>query len=133
MGSIPVRPLATTTLAAAFFFSAASPALAQKFLPDDPLLRDHDDLHVPRPREIELSGGYDVIENTFFRKGPAKGAIKPVKNVNTLGEVPDSSWWTNRMGARPMSIEELVRGPNRSEGPDVTGTWTVIRGQASGS
>src|SRR5260370_19081403 len=101
MGSIPVRPLATTTLAAAFFFSAASPALAQKFLPDDPLLRDHDDLHVARPREIELSSGYDVIENTFFRKGPAKGASKPARNVNTLAEVPASSCSTNRRVLRP--------------------------------
>jgi hypothetical protein len=132
MGSVPTRCLATVTLASAFSFSAASPAVAQKFLPDDPLLRDHDDLHAPMPRAIELSSGYDVIENTFFRKGPAKGTIKPASNVNTVGEVPDSSWWTNRIGARPMSIEELVRGPNQSDGPDVAGTWTVIRGKAGG-
>jgi len=131
MGRHTARRFVTTTLAAAVSISAA-PALAQKFLPDDPLLRDHDDLHVPRPREVELSSGYDVVENTFFRKAPARGAIEPAGNVNTLGEVPDSSWWTNRIGARTMSIEELVQGPNRSEGPDVAGAWTVIRGKAGG-
>ena len=127
-----MRCLALTTLAAAFSLSGVAPALAQKFLPDDPLLRDHDDLHAPMPRPIELSSGYDVIENTFLRKGPAKGASKPASNVNTLGEVPDSSWWTNRMGARPLSIQELVQGPNRGDGPDIAGTWTVIRGKAGG-
>jgi hypothetical protein len=112
---------------------AAAPAPAQKFLPDDPLARDHDDLHVPRPpAEIELSTGWDVIENTFLRDGPEKGRILPAQNVNTLGEVPDSTWWENRIGARPLSIAELVRGPNRGDGPDVEGPWTVLRGKSGG-
>ena len=32
-------------------------------------------------------------------------------NVNTLDEVPDSSWFTNRVGRREVPIDELVRGP----------------------
>jgi len=112
---------------------AAGPAAAQKFLPDDPLARDRDDLHVPAaPAEIELSSGWDVIENTFLRRSPRRGRIKSAANVNTLGEVPDSSWWENRIGARPLSIAELARGPNLGEGPDVAGTWTVLRGKSGG-
>jgi hypothetical protein len=120
-------------LAAALVAVGTAPAAAQKFLPDDPVARDHDDLHVPKaPAEIELSSGWDVIENTFFRDGPDRGKIPPAQNVNTLGEVPDSSWWENRIGVRPMSIEELVRGPNRGDGPDVQGIWTVLRGKSGG-
>ena len=33
-------------------------------------------------------------------------------NVNTLDEVPDSSWFINRIGVRPMSIAEILRGAN---------------------
>ena len=33
------------------------------------------------------------------------------RNVNTIDEVPDSNWFTNRIVARPLSIEEAVRGP----------------------
>ena len=38
-------------------------------------------------------------------------------NVNTIDEVPDSSWFTNRIGARPVSIDEAVRGPLTGDGP----------------
>jgi hypothetical protein len=120
-------------LRALFLALLAAPAGAQKFLRDDPVARDRDDLHVPKvPAEIELSSGWDVVENTFFRGGPEKGKIPPAANVNTLGEVPDSSWWENRIGVRPMSIDELVRGPNQGGGPDVQGTWTVLRGKSGG-
>jgi hypothetical protein len=133
----PIRSAAhvptVAVVLAACLALAAGPAAAQKFLADDPLTRDHDDLHVPRaPAEIELSSGWDVIENTFERDGPAKGRIPPARNANTLGEVPDSSWWENRIGQRAMSIEDLVRGPNQGPGPDVEGPWTVLRGKSGG-
>ena len=110
----------------------SSTVYAQRFLPDDPVLRDHDDLHIPLPGKIELSTGYDVIENSLFRSQPEASAIGPARNVNTLGEVPDSSWWTNRIGAREMTLEDLARGPNEGDGPDVEGPWTVISGKAAG-
>ena len=34
-------------------------------------------------------------------------------NVNSLDEVPDSTWFTNRIGRRDMSMAEIVRGPDR--------------------
>ena len=42
---------------------------------------------------------------------------RPAKNVNALGEVPDSAWFTNRIGVRDLSVAEVRRGPNQSEGP----------------
>jgi hypothetical protein len=51
--------------------------------------------------------------------------------VNTIDEVPDSSWFTNRIYARPLTIEELRRGPNNIAGP-APGRWTVIRPKSSG-
>jgi hypothetical protein len=38
-------------------------------------------------------------------------------DVNSLGEVPDSTWFTNRIGAREMTADELRRGPNTDDGP----------------
>lgn len=124
------RHLLAAVLAATF--TAAAPVSAQRFLPDDPVLRDHDDLHIALPASIELSSGYDVVENSLFRSRPGPKSVPPARNVNTLGDVPDSSWWTNRIGVRPMSLEELARGPNQGEGPDVRGAWTVISGKSSG-
>ncbi len=49
-----------------------------------------------------------------------RGLAKKAANVNSLDEVPDSSWYTNRHALRHMTIEQLVRGPNRggAPGPD---------------
>ena len=83
-------------------------AAGPRFLPDDPLRVDPDDLPIARPAEVDLSTAYDVIEHTFHHR--PDGDVPPAVNVNTLGEVPDSSWFTNRIGARPMTVEEIVRG-----------------------
>ena len=52
-------------------------------------------------------------------------------NVNTVDEVPDSSWFENRIGRRDMSIDELVRGPDRSDVRFGT-AWTIVRGKNRG-
>jgi hypothetical protein len=114
-------------LALAVLLSSA-PAWAQRFLPDDPLARDADDAPVAKPGAVELSTAYDVIEHTFHHR-PGKRAL-PSANANTLGEVPDSSWFENRIGVRDLSIAELVRGPATSDGP--AGAWTVISGKSEG-
>src|SRR5688500_198180 len=90
--------LALLALACALPGRAAAP----KFLPDDPVAVDNDRLPMPRPVPVEISTTFDVIERTF--KGRPDGNIPRAVNVNTLGEVPDSSWFTNRMGARLMSV-----------------------------
>jgi hypothetical protein len=103
---------------------------APRFLPDDPVRVDNDRLPMPKPVRTELSTTFDVIERTF--KHRPHGAIPRAVNVNTLGEVPESSWFTNRMGARPLTIDELVRGSLQGEGPDTSRSWTVIRGKSGG-
>ncbi|HET9316405.1 MAG TPA: hypothetical protein VFQ51_12500 [Vicinamibacteria bacterium] len=107
---------------------AAAPAWAQKFYPDDPLARDPDDAVVPQPGEVELSTAYDVIEHTFHHR--PHGQPPPAANVNTLGAVPDSSWFENRIGVRDMTIEELAHGAATTDGP--AGRWTVIAGKSEG-
>ena len=68
---------------------------------------------------------------------PDKEEIKhhtagPSLAVNTLGEVPDSAWFTNRIGSRTMSMEELVRGPGDANAPALDAPWTVISGKNEG-
>ena len=107
---------------------AAAPG--PRFLPDDPVRVDPDNLPIPKPVEVDLSNVYDVLENTF-RHRPG-GDVPRAMNVNTLGEVPDSSWFTNRMGARPMSPEEIARGVASAGPPDVTRPLTVIASKSGG-
>jgi hypothetical protein len=107
------------------------PASAQKFLPDDPMLIDRDDLIDPgEPRVMKLSDYYDFLNNTF--NPPGDRSRKHAANANTLGEVPDSSWFQNRHGHTRMTTEELVRGPNKGNGPSTTERWIVTEGKTEG-
>jgi hypothetical protein len=51
--------------------------------------------------------------------------------VNTIDEVPDSTWFTNRLGTRPVTVEELLKGPDTTSGP-APGSWTVIDAKNDG-
>jgi len=53
-------------------------------------------------------------------------------NINTIDEVPDSSWFTNRILARPVSVEEITRGPLEGTGPK-PGACTVVRAKEVGA
>jgi len=82
-----------------------------RFYADDPLWVDEDTrFDAGKAQPINLSEGFDFLENTFGSPGDHE-PIRAV-NVNTLDEVPDSSWFTNRIGRRPMSMSEIVRGPD---------------------
>jgi hypothetical protein len=100
------------------------------FFPDDPLQVDNDRaLDAGKATPIEGSNGYDFAEHTFIKPGDHQ-TIRAV-NVNTMDEVPDSTWFTNRIGRRTMSIEEIVRGPNTQDVPNID-TWPIVEGKGSG-
>lgn len=109
---------------------------------------DPDTLNIPEPPEREENQIWDIIDYTFvyqvekilelsnlFRMlGEAMGLVgaRQADNVNALDEVPNSSWFTNRHAYKRMSIEALQRGPNTTDGPDTSGTWTIVRGKFEG-
>lgn len=100
-----------------------------------PIRVDFDMQTIAKPATYETGYLWDFSNNTFiqpFTKLPSFGR-KPVEayNVNTLDEVPDSSWYTNRNGVRQMSIAEIKRGPNETDGP-APGPLTVIKGKTNG-
>lgn len=84
-------------------------------------------------RPVKISDTYDQIEKTFFLPGkPEKDGPPPALGTNTLGEVPDSAWYTNRHGRRRMSIEELQRGPCGDRAPEPGGRWTILSAKSEG-
>ena len=99
------------------------------YYPDDPLLVDPETRDASMVREREISDPYDFVENTFL--SPGDHTNQRAMNVNTADEVPDSSWFTNRIGRRTLTIDEYVRGPNVS-GPPAPGPWTVVSGKSDG-
>ena len=103
---------------------------ARAFFPDDPISRDDDTaMDASGVKELELSESYDFLTNTFVSPGDRE-PIRAV-NVNTLDEVPDSSWFTNRIGVRDLPITEITRGPNKFERLDAM-DWIVVAGKSPG-
>jgi hypothetical protein len=105
-------------------------AATGKFYPDDPITREPEtrDASKAQPRDIDLF--WDLLHNLFARPGDPEPNVA-AKNVNTIDEVPDSSWFTNRILTHSLSIEQAVHGPITGEGP-APGVWTIIRPKSSG-
>ena len=101
-----------------------------RFYSDDPMQREPEtrDASNVQPWEIDLF--WDLAENMFGRPGDPARNVK-ARNVNTIDEVADSNWFTNRIFARPLTIDEAVRGPIAGSGP-APGTWAVIRPKQAG-
>ena len=74
---------------------------------------------------------YELLYNLFVTAGYKPSGLR-AKNINTIDEVPDSSWFTNRIGTRPITNEELVRGANVGAPPDPS-KWVLIREKTSGA
>jgi hypothetical protein len=111
-------------------FATASRGAVPRFFADDPIQVDRDmALDAGGAMPIEGSNGYDFGEHTFLKPGDRRD-IRAV-NVNTMDEVPDSSWFTNRIGRRAMPIAEIVRGPNSLDALNVDG-WPIVRDKTSG-
>ncbi len=108
---------------------AALTSAGQKFYRDDPLWRDPETQDAAAVKPAPISEQYDFIENTFLDAGDK--TPKRAVNINTVDEVPDSSWFTNRIGRDQWSTERLVRGPDTGSGP-APGPWTIVSGKSEG-
>ena len=104
--------------------SAASP----RFYADDPVWHDRDteDASTMQPLDVDLL--VDLTTNLLNRNA---GASVRAQNLNTIDEVPDSGWFTNRVGSRPLTADEVFRGPDTTAGPE-PGTWTVTSAKSDG-
>jgi hypothetical protein len=103
----------------------------QKFYTDDPVWHDNDKaVSLIEVTRHKLNDQYDFVQHSFSRPGDRSKA--PAANANTLGEVPDSTWFQNRHGMYPMSLSELAQGPNSGDGPSREQPWSVIEAKTEG-
>ena len=101
-----------------------------RFYPDDPLQREPETRDAAGAQKWEIDLFWDLAENMFGRPGDPTPNVR-ARNVNTADEVPDSNWFTNRIGVRPLSIDEAARGPVVGAAP-APGGWSVYRAKEAG-
>ncbi len=102
-----------------------------RFFSDDPLQKEPEsgDASKAAPWDIDLF--YDLAYQLFVTAGKAPTNAR-AGNINTVDEVPDSSWFTNRIGARPMTAEELANGPIIGP-PPASEKWLLTREKMAGA
>jgi hypothetical protein len=89
----------------------------------------------PKPEAFASPLAWTGANETLVR--PVNNTLQLKKggesvNVNALDEVPDSSWFENRLSVRPLSIEEMVRGSCDAPHPDDELPWTVVGAKLEG-
>ncbi len=133
-------------------------AAQPRFLPDDPIAREPDPADAAGVQPFSVHLTWDILSSLFVRRHggcppqsndkkykplrastfPARAFRRkkgdpeawPAQDVNTIGEVPDSSWFTNRAGSQPLTAADVAHGPDATEGP--VGRWTVVSGKTEG-
>jgi hypothetical protein len=107
--------------------------------PDPEPDKEHPGHMLCTPEEYESPFAWDMADNTLFRPLARLFAFDPAGeavNVNSADEVPDSSWFQNRIGRRPFSPADLTRGSCEGPGLDPSapdGSWLIDMGKANGA
>lgn len=142
MASIRQHLLATLAIAVAISpvclpaQQALIPAGAPRFRSDDPLRSELPPRNVTTAKLRKVDDIYDFAFHSFVT--PARiaaekenGGSRPAQDINTLGEVPDGAWYTNRHWLRRLSLDELKQGPGNST-PPANGIWKVVGAKSDG-
>lgn len=134
MNAKSIVAIVSGSLLALGAFGASTLQARKKFYTDDPIWS------TPRPAAVKdatrrsLSDYYDFLENTFLSPGEhanRSGEFLASLAINSVDEVPDSAWYTNRHARRAMTIDELRAGPGDST-PPAPGEWTVVAAKNEG-
>ncbi|MDB4953522.1 MAG: hypothetical protein JWO36_1091 [Myxococcales bacterium] len=124
-------------LLAALAGCAASSALPPtRFVNAPPVavVDDRGDMPKPLPADRFYKNLY-VFDSSIERRTtralrlPSEGRALA---VNAIDEVPDSTWFTNRIGTRALSPDEIATGP-MTEGPEQHLPWTVVSTKVGGT
>src|SRR5262245_22371700 len=127
------RTIGFSLLFSAVFAVLASPVMttSPRFYPDDPIQRDVESQDASGAARSDMGDVYEMVVN-LFSNPKYKPSGERAKNINTIDEVPDSGWFTNRIGTTPLTIDEIARGPIMSAPPDPS-QWVMIREKISGA
>ncbi len=112
-------------LAVAGCASASTGPGQLRFRNQDPVTLVNDRVPLTKPPSsfdeglVEYYFAQELVEPT--RQLFTVGETRPARNVNSLGNVPDSTWFENRM----VTPEEVRRGPGQG-GPDRSQPWRVV-------
>jgi hypothetical protein len=102
----------------------------------EPMWRDPDRRpFAQEPEEYFSPFAWDGANQLVFRPISRFFAVDPAGesvNVNALDEVPDSSWFSNRLGRHGMTPAEVEQGVCDTPMPNARGPWTIFKAKPNG-
>jgi hypothetical protein len=102
----------------------------RRFYADDPLTREPETQDASGAQPVDIGLMYDLSYDLFV-SGRRPASNTRARNINTIDEVPDSSWFTNRIGSRAVTADEIARGPAVGR-PPAPERWVIIREKSGG-
>jgi hypothetical protein len=87
------------------------------------------------PRERPFLRAFYHFDSFYIRTARGLSLARPLRalGVNAVDEVPDSTWFTNRIGVREVAPEELRRGPAPVGNPDQYLPWKIVSSKTGGT
>jgi hypothetical protein len=108
-----------------------SSAGAPRFYEDDPIARVPESRSAAGAKPLDIDLFYEYAYNLFVNAKRTPSNTR-AGDLNTIDEVPDSSWFTNRIGTTPLSVAAMARGENVDRAP-APEKWTIIREKSAGT
>src|SRR4051794_12409870 len=102
-----------------------------RFYKDDPIAREPETQDASGAQPTDLGLMYELAYNLFATANYTPTNTR-AKNLNTIDELPDSSWFTNRITVQPISEADLARGPAVGA-PPAPEKWTILREKSGGA
>ncbi len=129
------RALGTTLLAAAVVQCAGAPMDRARFLNRPPVTKVNDRVPAARPetrRALFLLEHYDAVIHDPIVEATELRSTGEARGVNALDQVPDSTWFTNRIGVRSVSVDEVRNGPLGGYAPEDAQPWRIVAAKKTG-
>ena len=106
---------------------------ARKFYDDDPLAHEPPPLRVEKAQPRKISDIYDLFSHVLSTPGEkhAKTGRIVARDINTLGEVLEGSWYNKRHARQRMTLQQLAAGPGDAS-PPADGEWIVVSAKSEG-
>jgi hypothetical protein len=118
--------------------AASTPAVPDvRFANAPPVRAVNDRRDVPEPpAETEFVRWLYNFDGQFHRRITRALELhrdRRALGVNALDEVPDSTWFTNRIGVRGIAPELLAASPGGAGSPEAHTPWTIVSTKAGGA
>jgi len=103
----------------------------QRFYQDDPIAREPETQNASEAQPYDIKTLYEITYNLFVTSGHKPSGTR-AKSINSVDEVADSSWFTNRIDRTTITPDQMARGANVGAPPDPS-RWILTREKTSGA